>query len=116
MHLEVQDGLVELGLILAIATMLVIAPALRVPYPILLVVGGLVLGLVPGMPEFELPPELVFFGVLPPLWSSAAMKPLPLSICAVISWSGMSVLLVLERLDAGQVLAFHPFEEGAACG
>src|SRR6476659_6015839 len=72
MHLEVSDGLVELGLILAIATMLVIAPALRVPYPILLVIGGLVLGLVPGMPEFELQPELVFFGVLPPLLYGAA--------------------------------------------
>src|SRR6185503_13021142 len=72
MHLEVSDGLVELGLILAVATMLVIAPALRVPYPILLVLGGLVLGLVPGMPEFELQPELVFFGVLPPLLYGAA--------------------------------------------
>ena len=40
MHLEVSDGLVGLGLILAIATMLVIAPALRVPYPILLVIGA----------------------------------------------------------------------------
>ena len=72
MHLEVQDGLVALGLILAVATMLAIAPALRIPYPILLVLGGLAIGVVPGMPEFELEPELVFFGVLPPLLYSAA--------------------------------------------
>ena len=72
MHLEVQDGIVALALILAVATMLAIAPALRIPYPILLVLGGLVIGLVPGMPEFDLRPELVFFGVLPPLLYSTA--------------------------------------------
>ena len=52
--------------------MLAAAPALRIPYPILLGAGGLVIGLIPGMPEFELNPELVFFGVLPPLLYSAA--------------------------------------------
>ncbi len=52
--------------------MLAAAPSLRIPYPILLVLGGLVIGLVPAMPEFELEPELVFFGVLPPLLYSAA--------------------------------------------
>jgi monovalent cation/hydrogen antiporter len=72
MHLDAQDGLVALGLLLAVATMLALAPALRIPYPILLVLGGLAIGVVPGMPEFELPPELVFFGVLPPLLYSAA--------------------------------------------
>ena len=72
MHLDVQDGLVALALLLAVATMLAVAPALRIPYPILLVLGGLAIGLVPGMPEFELEPELVFFGVLPPLLYSAA--------------------------------------------
>ncbi len=72
MHLDVQDGLVALCLILAVATLLAVAPALRVPYPILLVVGGLVLGVIPGMPDLELEPELVFFGVLPPLLYGAA--------------------------------------------
>jgi monovalent cation/hydrogen antiporter len=71
-HLEVQDGVVALALIIAVATMLAIAPTLRIPYPILLVLGGLAIGVVPGMPEFELDPELVFFGVLPPLLYSAA--------------------------------------------
>ena len=65
MHLDLQDGLVALGLIVAVATMLAIAPALRIPYPILLVLGGLAIGFFPGMPEYELDPELVFFGLLP---------------------------------------------------
>jgi CPA1 family monovalent cation:H+ antiporter len=72
MHLDLQDGVVALALILAVATLLAVAPTLRIPYPILLVLGGLGIGLVPGMPEFELRPELVFFGVLPPLLYGAA--------------------------------------------
>jgi Na+/H+ antiporter len=72
MHLDLQDGIVALALILAVATLLAIAPTLRIPYPILLVLGGLVIGIAPGMPEFELDPKLVFFGVLPPLLYGAA--------------------------------------------
>jgi CPA1 family monovalent cation:H+ antiporter len=44
-----------------------------VPYPILLVLGGLLLGLVPGVPNLELPPELVLLAFLPPLLFSAAL-------------------------------------------
>ena len=72
MHLDLQDGIVLLGLLTAVAAMLALAPTLRIPYPILLVLGGLAIGLVPGMPELELEPELVFFGVLPPLLYGAA--------------------------------------------
>jgi Na+/H+ antiporter len=71
-ELSLQDGLIALALILAVATLLAIAPTLRVPYPILLVLGGLALALIPGMPEFELQPEVVFFGILPPLLYGAA--------------------------------------------
>ena len=72
MHLDAQEGIVALALIVAVAAMLAAAPALRIPYPILLVLGGLAIGFVPGMPDFELDPELVFFGVLPPLLYSTA--------------------------------------------
>src|SRR6188768_1364300 len=116
MHLEVHDGLVELGLILAIATMLVIAPALRVPYPILLVVGGLVLGLVPGMPEFELPPELVFFGVLPPLLYGAAfftsLRDLRASARPI---TALAVGLVVAT-TVGVAVVAHAFVDGLSWG
>ena len=52
--------------------MLVLAPKLRVPYPIILVLGGLALGFVPGLPEINLPPDLVLVGVLPLLLYGAA--------------------------------------------
>ncbi len=71
-HLDLADGLVALGLLTVVAALLASAPTLRIPYPILLVVGGLALGVVPGVPEFELEPELVLFGVLPPLLYGAA--------------------------------------------
>ena len=66
-HLDAQDGIVALVLLAAVASLLALAPTLRIPYPILLVLGGLAIGVVPGMPEVELEPELIFFGVLPPL-------------------------------------------------
>ena len=60
------------GLLAAAGALLAMAPVLRVPYPILLVLGGLALGFVPGVPEFELPPELVLVAFLPPLLYSSA--------------------------------------------
>ena len=41
------------------------------PYPIVLVVGGLAIGLVPGLPDLELDPDVVFLVFLPPLLHSA---------------------------------------------
>ena len=61
------DSVVLLSLLAAAAALIVAAQATRVPYPILLVLGGLALGLVPGMPDIQLPPDLVLVAVLPPL-------------------------------------------------
>jgi monovalent cation/hydrogen antiporter len=61
-----------LGLLTAVGAFLFIAPLTRIPYPILLVLGGLALSFVPGLPDFELPPELVLIGFLPPLLYIAA--------------------------------------------
>jgi CPA1 family monovalent cation:H+ antiporter len=66
-----EQLLVLLVLLVAVAAMLIIAPALRTPYPIVLVLGGLAIAFVPGMPELELPPDLVLVAVLPPLLYSA---------------------------------------------
>jgi CPA1 family monovalent cation:H+ antiporter len=49
-----------------------VANWLNVPYPIPLVIGGLVLGLVPGMPDIQLDPDLVLLIFLPPLLYSSA--------------------------------------------
>ena len=44
------------------------------PAPSLLVVAGLLIGLVPGMPEFRVAPEVVSLVVLPPLFYAAGEK------------------------------------------
>lgn len=49
-----------------------LARKLRTPYPIVLVLAGLALSLVPGTPRVELDPDLVFSVVLPPLLYAAA--------------------------------------------
>jgi len=49
-----------------------LARKLDTPYPIVLVIAGLLLGFVPGIPKISLNPNLVFLVVLPPLLYSAA--------------------------------------------
>jgi CPA1 family monovalent cation:H+ antiporter len=49
-----------------------IANWLKVPYPIPLVIGGLAIGLVPGIPHIELNPDLVLLVFLPPLLYQSA--------------------------------------------
>src|SRR3954462_2225207 len=55
------------GLLIAVAAMLIFAPRVHVPYPILLVVGGLALGLIPGLPHLHIDPDVILIGLLPPL-------------------------------------------------
>jgi monovalent cation/hydrogen antiporter len=67
---------VELVLILLaiVAVLVSLAGRLSLPYPIVLVVGGLALGFVPGLPVIELDPHVVFLLFLPPLlyWDAAS--------------------------------------------
>src|SRR5213592_62860 len=72
MHFDTHEQLVLVALLLSIAGLLIAAPLLRIPYPIFLVLGGLALGFVPGMPSLELPPDVVLVAVLPPLLYSSA--------------------------------------------
>lgn len=68
-------GLIELilGLLLAVAGLAVLARKVQIAYPIVFVLGGLVLGFVPGLPALHLNPELVFILFLPPLLYPAAI-------------------------------------------
>jgi Na+/H+ antiporter len=60
------------ALMVAAAGLSVLAGLLRVPYPILLVLGGLAVGFMPGVPEVQLDPDLVLALFLPPLLYGAA--------------------------------------------
>jgi Na+/H+ antiporter len=64
--------LVVFGLLLGVASLAVLARILNVPYPITLVLGGSVIGFIPGVPSVELEPDLVLLIFLPPLLYGAA--------------------------------------------
>src|SRR5258708_3421790 len=64
---------VVLGILAAVAALALLSRKLPVPYPILLVLGGLLLALIPGLPRVRLNPELVFVFFLPPLLYPAAL-------------------------------------------
>src|ERR671938_1435960 len=63
----------SLILLLGAAALLAqLARTLKVPYPVFLVLGGLAIGLAPGLPSLKIPPEVIFLVFLPPLLNYAA--------------------------------------------
>ena len=106
MHFGAEDSVVLLGLLVAGAALLAIAQVVRVPYPILLVLGGLALGFVPGMPTIELSPDLVLVAFLPPLlYGAAFFTPLRELRANAGSISTLAVGLVLATTVAVAVVA-----------
>jgi NhaP-type Na+/H+ or K+/H+ antiporter len=67
---EIEAILILLAALAALATL---ANRVNIPYPILLVLGGLVLGFVPGLPRIALEPDVVFLLFLPPLLYVSAL-------------------------------------------
>ena len=68
-------GTVEFVFLLLLFFMVVfgiLARKVGTPYPIIMVVGGLLLSFVPAIPDFTLNPDLIFLVVLPPLLYSSA--------------------------------------------
>src|SRR5436190_19205918 len=60
-------------LLAVVAAVAVLAVRLKIPAAILLVITGVILALVPGLPAVELTPELVLLLVLPPVIYSSAV-------------------------------------------
>src|SRR6266446_4459892 len=68
-----QAGLlVFVVLLFALVAFAMLARKIRLPYPIVLVLAGLAVSLVPGLPRITLDPDAIFFVVLPPLLYAAA--------------------------------------------
>jgi Na+/H+ antiporter len=64
--------LVFLLLLFFVVAFAELARRLKTPFPIVLVLAGLLLSFVPGIPPIRLNPDLIFFVILPPLLYSAA--------------------------------------------
>jgi Na+/H+ antiporter len=116
-----ESELLLLMLMVAVGALSVLAGLVRVPYPILLVLGGLVLGFVPGVPRAELPPELVLVLFLPPLLYQAAFFSSPRDLRAdARAITLLAVGLVLATMGAVAVVAHDlvglPWAAGFALG
>ncbi|HEY4337522.1 MAG TPA: Na+/H+ antiporter [Puia sp.] len=64
--------LIVVSLLLVVSMLAMLSQKLRISYPIFLVIAGLGISLIPGIPQIQLDPDLVFVIFLPPLLYSAA--------------------------------------------
>src|SRR6478735_3181275 len=100
------DSLLLAGLLAAGVILLAASQLIRIPYPIVLVLGGLALSFVPGMPQIELRPEVVLVAVLPPLLYGAAfftsLRELRANVGPI---SALAIGLVLMTMVAVAVVA-----------
>jgi Na+/H+ antiporter len=84
----------------------VLARKLKTPYPIVLVIAGLLLSFIPGIPRISLNPDIVFFMILPPLLYAAAWT---------TSWREFSNNLVSILLLAFGLVTFTVVGVSYAC-
>jgi Na+/H+ antiporter len=68
-----MENIATVIVLLAVVTALAeVTDKVKIPYPILLVLAGIGIGLVPGLPHIHLDPEVVFLVFLPPVLYAAA--------------------------------------------
>ena len=83
------------------ATVQMLARRIHVPYPSLLVIGGLILAFIPGLPRIDSDPELLFLIFVPPLlyWTAltTSVRELKDVIGPVARLSTALVLLPAQR-------------------
>src|SRR5437660_508106 len=93
--------------LVAVALLAIVAKKIRIPYPILLTIGGVVLALIPGLPAIHLEPQLVFNLFLPPLLYPAAVftswRDFRANLRSILP---MAIVLVLLTMTATAYL-FH---------
>ncbi len=107
-----------LVMLVAGAALLILSGPLRVPYPILLVLGGLLLAFGPGVPKVTMPPEVVLVGILPPLLYRAAyatglrelrqnLRPISLLALGLVTMTTFGVAVVAHAItDLGWAESF----------
>ncbi len=100
-----------LALLIAVAALVTTARRLGIAYPIFLVIGGLLLGLVPGIPRIVIEPSLIFLVVLPPLLYIAAYSTPARSLRAnlgIIGAFAVGLVFVTAMAAAGAARALLP--------
>src|SRR3954452_21436439 len=69
-----QDFIYYIVLTLTIIMLVMVARKINIAYPIVLLVGGLAISFVPGVPAITIDPQLIFVVFLPPLLYDAAWQ------------------------------------------
>jgi Na+/H+ antiporter len=101
-----------IAVLFAAAVLVRLADLISIPYPIVLVVGGVAIGFVPGVPAIELAPEVIFLVFLPPLLQSAGFNASPQELrAATAQLFSLTFLLVLVTMAAVAVVA-HAVVDG----
>ena len=101
-----NDIEILIALVAAAILLVRVADAISVPYPIVLVLGGLAIGFVPGGPTLELEPDVVFLVFLPPLLQSAGYWASPKELRAeIVPLSWLVIGLSLATMAAVAVVA-----------
>jgi CPA1 family monovalent cation:H+ antiporter len=99
-------------LLIAAAMLVRLAEVVHVPAPIVLVMGGLCIALVPGLPRVALPPEVVFLVFLPPLVHSAGWYASPRELRAVVRPLGVLAVGLVFATAAGVAVTAHALVPG----
>jgi CPA1 family monovalent cation:H+ antiporter len=103
--------IVLVALLVAVAGLNAVASRVGIPYPIVLVVGGLVLGVLPGLPDVELEPDVVLLIFLPPLLYVAAFFSEPKAMRSYARALGLtSVGLELATVGVVALIGHHVLE------
>ncbi|GGC06824.1 Na+/H+ antiporter [Dyadobacter sediminis] len=97
-----------LAMVFAIVLLNMLANKLKIAYPILLVVAGLLIGFLPGLPMVRIDPDLIFFIFLPPLLFEASWS---ISFKEMKKWwriiGSFAFLVVFFTAMSVAVVAYH---------
>jgi CPA1 family monovalent cation:H+ antiporter len=117
-HLE----LIILFLLVLVTALAMLARRFRTPYPIVLVIGGLIISLIPHLPHISLRPDVVFLVFLPPLLYVGAIntswRDFRANIFYILMLAlGLVIFTVLGvALGAGWILPGFDYRVGAVLG
>jgi CPA1 family monovalent cation:H+ antiporter len=97
---------IVIGLLIVAIPLVAFARRAMIPYPIALVLGGLALGFVPGLPTVHLDPDLVLLIFLPPLlYWEAITAPTDVMLANLNQIGSLAIVLVVVTTVAVAVVA-----------
>jgi CPA1 family monovalent cation:H+ antiporter len=122
-----MDGIPLILLVLSALAVTAVSRRLRLPAPLTLVVAGLAISAIPGVPDYQLDPNLILYAILPPLLYSAALdssatqiraniRPIALLAVGLVLFSTGCVGLVAWRLGTFLLIAAGGVVLGAVLG